>query len=446
GYSIVSLLVDGSPVTVASSYTFSDVHADHSITATFAPTSNPTPPPTVPLHDIVISQITPSTNQVHAGQQIDFEVSLKNNGTVSETFNVILYANDTRIGEQTVAAMTPTSEKNLSFQWDTSGFANESVYSIKAMTTGIINDSDPQNNIYTFKYVKLTENSTIPIAHGGLEGTTWIYLALGSVVFAVACLLFIKKLKPKRLNFELRNQKPKDFQGTSIITDGEFPDAYSIMIIGEADSQKSVFCQQLANGYLKQGKPILYVTYDQFPDEVRTNMKELGWDISSQEQKGNFTFLDAYSSTGGKPSEEKYSVKQPFALSELGIVMSMALSAFSRNSAKVFLDSTSPLFTRLDPSKVVEFLQDRIAKVKGENAMFFFTVGKGTIQENFQRRLEEIVDCVLELELQKEKRRIVRKMRFKKLRGQNQPNLEITIDAKEELTLSILRTASKSKR
>ncbi|MGA2680531.1 MAG: hypothetical protein ABSF44_01875 [Candidatus Bathyarchaeia archaeon] len=36
GYSIASLMVDGSPVTVASSYTFSNVQAAHSITATFA--------------------------------------------------------------------------------------------------------------------------------------------------------------------------------------------------------------------------------------------------------------------------------------------------------------------------------------------------------------------------------------------------------------------------
>jgi archaellum biogenesis ATPase FlaH len=98
----------------------------------------------------------------------------------------------------------------------------------------------------------------------------------------------------------------------------------------------------------------------------------------------------------------------------------------------------------MDPTKVVEFLQDRIAKVKGENAMFFFTVGKGTIQESLQNRLEEMVDCVIELEVQKEKKKIVRKVHFKKLRGQKQPDFDIFIDAKDELTLSILKSPSKS--
>ena len=76
--------------------------------------------------------------------------------------------------------------------------------------------------------------------------------------------------------------------------------------------------------------------------------------------------------------------------------------------------------------------------------MFFFTVGKGTIQENFLRRLEEIVDCVLELEVQKEKKKIVRKVHFKKLRGQNQPNFDILVDTTDELTLSTLTPSSKN--
>ena len=46
GYYLTSLTVDGSPVTVASSYTFSNVEASHIITATFAATATPTPTPT----------------------------------------------------------------------------------------------------------------------------------------------------------------------------------------------------------------------------------------------------------------------------------------------------------------------------------------------------------------------------------------------------------------
>lgn len=350
--------------------------------------------------------------------------------------------NNTIIGNQTLVALPSNSERNLSFNLDTSGLTNENVYSIKAITSEIENDTTPQNNVYTFNYVKQAENSNIPLAFGA---TTWIYLALGlGGSFAASSLIVIKKRKPKSPSNELRKQNPESFQGINDITQGTFPEAYSIMIVGEADSEKSAFCQQLASGYLKQGKPILYISYDQFPEEIRTNMKDLGWDISNHEQKRTFTFLDAYSAIGGKPSKEEYFIKQPFALSELGIGISLTLNTFQRNSGKVFLDSTSPLFTRVDPSKVVEFLQERIAKVKAENSMFFFTVGKGTIQENYMRRLEEMVDCIIELEVQKEKKKIVRKVHFKKLRGQKQPDFDIFINTKDELTLNILKNPNKT--
>ena len=112
----------------------------------------------------------------------NFEVTIKNRGTASETFNVILYGNDTTIGEQTIVALASNTEKKLTFQWDTSGFAKDNVYSIKAITSEIKNDSDPENNISPSKYVQLAENLAIPIGLGVLGGTNWIYLAIGLAV------------------------------------------------------------------------------------------------------------------------------------------------------------------------------------------------------------------------------------------------------------------------
>ena len=201
--------------------------------------------------------------------------------------------------------MAPTSEKTLTFQCDPSSFAKENVYLIKATTNEIKNDSDPENNICTLNYGKQTENSAIPIAIGIFGGTNWIYLALGLAGLGTTGLFVFKKRKPKHPGNDLLNSNQKSFQGISDITYGAFPDAYSIMIVGQADSEKSVCCQQLANGYLEQGKPVLFITYEQFPEEVRRNMKELGWDIKEDEEKGNFAFLDAYSRIGGKETHRK---------------------------------------------------------------------------------------------------------------------------------------------
>jgi hypothetical protein len=70
GYSIASLTVDGSPVTVASSYTFSNVQASHTITVTFAPTPSPTANPmatVTPAPAASPSSVTTSTQTSSPG-------------------------------------------------------------------------------------------------------------------------------------------------------------------------------------------------------------------------------------------------------------------------------------------------------------------------------------------------------------------------------------------
>ncbi len=195
------------------------------------------------------------------------------------------------------------------------------------------------------------------------------------------------------------------------------PDAYSVMIVGDAGSGKSVFCQQLMNTYLKQGKPCIYVTYDCFPSEIRENMKTLGWSTSKYEQDETLLFVDCYSSVAGITHQNKHQVEKPFELSELGIALSIAVEDWTQKSTRVFLDSTVPLFTRSEPAKVAEFLQDRTAKIKGENGVFFFTIGKGIVERGLARRLEEIVDCVIELDRYEKKIETERRMRINKLRG-----------------------------
>jgi KaiC/GvpD/RAD55 family RecA-like ATPase len=146
-------------------------------------------------------------------------------------------------------------------------------------------------------------------------------------------------------------------------------------------------------------------------------MRNFGWETSTYEQEGAFILVNCYSPTASLSSEEKHNVERPFALSDLGIAVSTAMSEVKHKSPRVFLDSTAPLFARVDASKVTEFLQDRSARIKSDNSAFFFTVGKGTIPSDLLNRLEEIVDCIIELNVHEEKGKTLRRMRIGKLRG-----------------------------
>jgi len=93
------------------------------------------------------------------------------------------------------------------------------------------------------------------------------------------------------------------------------------------------------------------------------------------------------------------------------------MSEVKQKSPKIFLDSTAPLFTRLEPATVIEFLQDRSARVKGGHGAFFFTIGEGTVPSDLISKLEEVIDCIIQLHVREVKGKIVRSLQIKKLRG-----------------------------
>jgi KaiC/GvpD/RAD55 family RecA-like ATPase/PKD repeat protein len=403
---------------------------------------------TVGVHNVAILSVSSSATEVRAGQQVNVTVVVKNKGTIYETFNVTIYYNNTILKTLSVADLAPSAEITLTFNWNTNGLIEGAIYTIRAETSQILGEMEPADNNLTGSSVKISQIS-LPPPNSFWDTLQPYAIPLGAIIGSFLLLAAVAVLRrPNRQTANPAETVPSQLQPFVDMIGGELPDAYSVMIVGDASAGKSILCQQLAYRYLSLGKPCVYVTYECFPGEIRENMKGFRWDISAHEQNGSFVFVDCYSSIAGIASQEKYFVKQPFALSELGIVTSTALEGLSQKSARVFLDSTAPIFTRLESSRVVEFLQDRSAQIKGENGTFFFIVGKGTLQEDLRRKLEEIVDCIIELEVHEEKGETVRKMHIKKLRGRRFTDqwVPFKVDMKKGFVLSAPKHSQKSQR
>ncbi len=376
---------------------------------------------TVVVHNVAITSVLPSATEIHVGNQLNVSVVLKNKGTVRETFDVIVYYNNTVIGTKRVTDLFPNADVTVILHWDTTGLT-EGTVNIRAETSQIPGEADITDNSLSYGNVRIVSGSDQSDPWGFWHGVLPYAIAVGGVLAAALAVVGLTVLrKPGRQVGDLpAGATPSEWpQPLSGIMGGELPDAYSVMILGDAGSGKSILCQQLTHVYLNEGKPCIYVTYDCFPDEIRDNMKDLGWDLSMHEQDATFAFVDCYSSAAGKNSRERHSVKQPFALHELGTEISSALGEMKQRSPRIFLDSTVPLFTRLEPANVVEFLQDRSAMVKGENGVFLFTIGRGTIPQDLQRRLEELVDCIIDLQVVEQKGETTRRLRIRKLRGRS---------------------------
>jgi PKD repeat protein len=99
------------------------------------------------LRDIAIIDVTPSRSWVFANVPVNINVTAKNIGETTETFNVSVYYDANLIGTQTILDLTPTTEITLTFTWNTTGLPLCTNYTISAEATEIPFEYNITNNI-----------------------------------------------------------------------------------------------------------------------------------------------------------------------------------------------------------------------------------------------------------------------------------------------------------
>ena len=107
------------------------------------------------VHDIALIEVTPSSTSVPAGEFVSINVTVKNEGSATETFDVTILYDSTDIETKTVTDLAPGISKTLSFSWDTKDVA-EGNYTITAVASGIDGETDTADNTFTNVVVTVT--------------------------------------------------------------------------------------------------------------------------------------------------------------------------------------------------------------------------------------------------------------------------------------------------
>jgi hypothetical protein len=107
------------------------------------------------FHDVAIINVTPSTHITYQGQIVNITVVAVNLGNFTETFNITAYYDSTIIETKTVHNLAPNEEITLTFRWNTTHVAPCHNYTISAIASGIPNDTNTTNNIFTDGDVKI---------------------------------------------------------------------------------------------------------------------------------------------------------------------------------------------------------------------------------------------------------------------------------------------------
>jgi KaiC/GvpD/RAD55 family RecA-like ATPase len=206
------------------------------------------------------------------------------------------------------------------------------------------------------------------------------------------------------------------FDHFNTLTGGELNGGTAVTVEGNTGSGKSLLLEQLMGEDLRKGRPCVFVTTGDFPSNIRSNMKTLGFDVSGYEQNGLLTFVDGYSAEAGQESKEKISVPSLGDLTTLGIKITSALPSPSFKGGGLYFDSLTPLASKAKPESIVSLVQSVGARVKGLSGKAFFTVGLG-VDGTVQRQLEDTADCIVQLEAFEESGSRKRRLRIAKFRA-----------------------------
>jgi KaiC/GvpD/RAD55 family RecA-like ATPase len=287
---------------------------------------------------------------------------------------------------------------SYNFQWAYPSNATEGVYQVN------IDLIDAQGHLAS----RFGGSSSFGLFKGGTPPFNFLpYAAVSGVAVVGGILYYGTKRRTKRYL--------APFEHFNSLTGGEL-DGGTVTVEGNTGSGKTLLSEQLMYEDLRKGRPCIFVATSDFPTNIRSNMKSMGLDVTGYEQSGLLSFVDAYSSEAGQESMEKFSTPSLGDLTTLGMKITSSLPIDKAKGASLYLDSLVPLASKAKAESIISFVQSVGARMRGIGGKAVFTLGP-SVDGTVQRQLEDMADCVVQMEAFEERGVRRRRLRIAKFRA-----------------------------
>jgi len=126
---------------------------------------------------------------------------------------------------------------------------------------------------------------------------------------------------------------PTGIKGLDEVLKGGLPRGRTVLVVGSPGSGKTTFAMQFLVGGAKAGEPGLYVSLDEKPERVKSNLASFKWDLDSLEHDGKLTFMDATQlrRPGQKVIQGRSDAESPVSL----IIPELTLGVLTRTIRRV---------------------------------------------------------------------------------------------------------------
>jgi hypothetical protein len=155
-------------------------------------------PVPVYLHDIAVIEVVPSSRLVYVGEVLVVNVVLRNNGNVSESFDVQLLYESMDCGSLRVDNLSAGAQYVMIFNWDTSTVA-EGNYTLSALAETVLGEVHVDDNFLSDGTVMVIKARTEPGDQGFFWSSLYVLLILLLILvpFLLLVWMYLKKRRKK---------------------------------------------------------------------------------------------------------------------------------------------------------------------------------------------------------------------------------------------------------
>src|SRR3989338_4466692 len=128
-------------------------------------------------------------------------------------------------------------------------------------------------------------------------------------------------------------------QGLDDMIEGGFPKGRTILVSGACGTGKSILSMQfLYHGALEKNEPGVFVTFDESPENIRSDMLRFGWNLAELEKHQLFALVDGASARAGTASPEQNALN-PGDLDINRVLMEVLTIARRIGAKRIVIDS-----------------------------------------------------------------------------------------------------------
>ena len=172
-------------------------------------------------------------------------------------------------------------------------------------------------------------------------------------------------------------------------------DAQIYLIVGPPGAGKEAFALQYMIDGLTEKNNAVFITTDDFPEDIISKMREMGSDAKPHIDSKQLQFIDAFSyRTGEKIDRDMLTVENIRDLTGISVLLNKQID--TKENLRLVFNTVSTISIYNSGIALLDFIQAQVARLKQKKHSGLILAHEGMMDEKVIQGIKAFVDGVIE--------------------------------------------------